>query len=222
MSALRRLLPPKPTPARVAALAGVLAVGSLPLLRTWSLQWGTTESELDAELPGDDLLPIADHQSTRAISIRAAADQVWPWLVQLGKGRGGFYSYDFLENLAGLDIRSADRIEPHLQTLAVGDLVALAEGFELEVAMLEPGRTLVLRSPLGSTGTAGPPFRFTWSFTLLPGAVGTRLVVRERYQYLAKTAALVVEPASLVSFLMSQQMLRGIRERAESAAFLAA
>lgn len=205
----------------MAALAGALAVGSLPLLRTWSLQWGTTESELDAELPGDDLLPIADHQSTRAVSIRATADQVWPWLVQLGQGRGGFYSYDFLENLVGLDIRSTDRIEPHLQSLAVGDPVALAEGFELEVAVLEPGRALVLRSPLGSTGPGGPPFRFTWSFTLLPGAVGTRLVVRERYQYLARSAMFVVEPASMVSFLMSQQMLRGIRERAETTAFRA-
>ena len=222
MSALRRLLPPRPTPRRVAALVGVLAVGSLPLLRTWSLQWGTTEAELDTILPGDDLLPIADHQSTRAVSIRATAEQVWPWLVQLGQGRGGFYSYDWLENLAGLDIRSTDRIEPHLQTLAVGDLVALAEGFTLEVAVLEPGRSLVLRSPLGAPEAAGPPFRFTWSFTLLPGAVGTRLVVRERYAYLKRSAVLVVEPASMVSFLMSQQMLRGIRERAEDSAFRAA
>ena len=158
MSALRRLLPPKPTPARVAALAGVLAVGSLPLLRTWSLQWGTTESELDAELPGDDLLPIADHQSTRAVSIRASADHVWPWLVQLGKGRGGFYSYDFLENLAGLDIRSADRIEPHLQTLALGDLVALAHGHPHDGALHgcgEVGR----RRRLRFAGPARSPWR---------------------------------------------------------------
>ena len=86
------------------AVLSSLAV--LPVLRTWAMQWGSTEAELDATLPGDELTPAADHVVTRAVTIDAAPEAVWPWLVQLGKGRGGFYSYDVLENLVGLGIRS--------------------------------------------------------------------------------------------------------------------
>lgn len=214
--------PLRPTPGRAAAATGLLVLGALPLLRTWSLQWGATDAELDATLPGDELLPVVHHSSTRGVAIRATPEQVWPWLVQLGQGRGGFYSYDVLENLVGLDIRSADRIEPHLQDLAVGDEVHLADEMALEVAILEPGRTLVLRSP-DADGPMDMPFRFTWCFTLVdaPGRT-SRLVVRERYAYRSPRAALIVEPASMVSFLMSQRMLRGIRERAERLAYLGA
>lgn len=215
------LRPPRPTPRRVAAAAGLFALGALPLLRTWSLQWGATDAELDATLPGDELLPVVHHTSTRGVSIRATPEQVWPWLVQLGQGRGGFYSYDVLENLVGLGIHSADRIEAHLQDLAVGDEVHLADEMALEVGVLEPGRTLVLRSP-EADGPMDMPFRFTWCFTLVdaPGRT-SRLIVRERYAYRSPKAALIVEPASMISFLMSQRMLRGIRERAEGFAYQA-
>ena len=212
----RRLCLPLPTLRELGVVALLGALSSLPVLRTWSLQWGSTEEELDAPLPGDDLLPWADHVSTRAVDIRAPREAVWPWLVQMGQDRGGFYSFDALENLVGLDISSADRIEERWQDLAEGDPVALAPQMKLRVAILDPARALVLRGG-DVPGDGPPPFDFTWAFTLTEtGPDRSRLVVRERYQYLARGAAAMVEPVSMVSFLMSAKMLRGIKERAES------
>jgi len=136
----------------------------------------------------------------------------------LGQGRGGFYSYDFLENLVGCDIHSADRIVPEWQDVGVGDEVKLHPKVALAVAALEPGRSLVLRGgvPMGNTP---PPYDFTWAFVLRerPDRT-TRLLVRERYAYTRRWAPLVVEPVEAVSFVMSQKMLRGIRDRAERTA----
>jgi hypothetical protein len=125
------------------AIAGV-AAGYALLGRHWHLRWGATETELRAKLAGDDLIADADLTATRAIAIRCPADQVWPWLAQVGQGRGGFYSYDRLENLVRCDIHSADRIVPELQNVEVGDEVMLAPKVGLTVAALEGGRALVL------------------------------------------------------------------------------
>jgi hypothetical protein len=166
-------------------------------------------------LPGDDLVVRADLTATRAITIRASADLVWPWIAQLGQGRGGFYSYDFLENLVGCDIHSTDRVVREWQEIGVGDEVRLAPKVGLVVASLEPGRSLVLRGGI-PMGTVAPPYDFTWAFVLQDRPRGTtRLLVRERYAYARWWAPLVVEPAEAVSFMMSQKMLRGIRDRAE-------
>src|SRR6266545_4849315 len=104
------------------------------------LRWGATDQEVRDPLAGDDLIRNADMVATRAITIHAAADRVWPWIAQLGQGRGGFYSYDWLENLVGCDIHSADRIVREWQDVAVGDEVKLHPEVGLEVAALEPGR----------------------------------------------------------------------------------
>jgi hypothetical protein len=179
------------------------------------LRWGATHEELDVLLAGDDLVPGADVTATRAVTVRAAAADVWPWIAQLGQGRGGFYSYDFLENLVGCDMHSADRIVPEWQRVDVGAEVKLHPEVGLIVAVVQPGRALVLRGgvPVGKTP---PPYDFTWAFVLRdqPGGT-TRLVVRERYGYSRWWASFIVEPAELMSFVMSQRMLRGIRERAE-------
>ena len=90
------------------------------------LRWGATDQEVGDSLPGDDLVPNADMIATRAITIRAAADQVWPWIAQLGQGRGGFYSYDRLENLVGCNIHSSNRILLEWQDIKVGDEIRLA------------------------------------------------------------------------------------------------
>jgi hypothetical protein len=143
---------------------------------------------------------------------------VWPWIAQLGQGRGGFYSYDFLENLVGCDIHSADRIESEWQDVGVGDQVRLAPKVGLAVAFLERGRSLVLRGgiPVGNTA---PPYDFTWAFVLRDEPDGTtRLLVRERYAYTRSWAWLLVEPAEAVSFVMSRKMLRGLRNRTENTA----
>ncbi len=171
---------------------------------------------MHALLPGDDELSGADLVATRAVTIRAAPTEVWPWLAQMGQGRGGLYSYDRLENLIGCDIHSAGSVIEKWQHIQVGDEVRLAPTLALGVTRVDPGRALVLRGgvPMGSTA---PPYDFTWAFVLREGPAGTtRLVVRERYGYAHWWAVLIVEPVELVSALMSRKMLRGIRDRAES------
>ena len=201
-------------------IVGVTAVGAaaaagILLARRWYLVWGATGQEVGESLPGDDLITDPDLTATRAITIGAPADHVWPWIAQLGQWRGGFYSYDFLENLVGCDMHSADQIVPGWQGLEVGDQISLAPQVALGVALLERGRSLVLRGgvPMGDTP---PPYDFTWAFVLREGLPGTtRLLVRERYAYTQPWARLLVEPVETVSFVMSQKMLRGIRDRAE-------
>jgi hypothetical protein len=200
------------------AFLGVIAGAAIAYAlvgRSRQLRWGGTERDQIEPLPGDDLIRRSDLNATRAIKVRAAADEVWPWIAQLGQGRAGLYSYDFLENLAGCDMHSADRIVPEWQGLAVGDEVKLHPDVSLEVAAVEPGRSLVLRGgvPMGNTP---PPYDFTWAFVLREQPDGTtRLLVRERYGYTARWAPLLVEPVAAISFVMSQKMLRGIRDRAE-------
>lgn len=194
--------------------------------RPWFLQWGATAEEGRRILPGDDLAPRPQSQATRAITIRALPESVWPWLVQLGQGRGGFYSYELIENLFGCDIHNTSHILPEHQNLAVGDPIRLGpDGYPLyRVHEIRPGRWLVL---LGADPTTGatpdlehlpPTYTIgTWVFFLEPlDGNETRLIVRSRVQHSPDLAQAViwklVEP---VHFVMEQRMLTGIKERAE-------
>jgi hypothetical protein len=200
-----------------ACIAALLVSAYAFTRRGRMLHWGATREEADGILPGDQLLPTADVISTRAISIRADGASIWPWIAQIGQGRGGFYSYDALENLIGCDIHSADRIVPEWQCLKVGDEVRLAPKVPLAVAVVQPGHALVLRGGVGM-GTAPPPYDFTWAFVIDEKSSSTsRLLVRERYAYTHRWSALLVEPLEVVSFLMTRRMLDGIRDRAERA-----
>lgn len=206
--------------AKPAALSlAVSLVGVAALLRTRYLRWGATEEDLNRALPGDELLSGVHHSATRAITIASAAEQVWPWIAQLGQGRGGFYSYDWLENLvAHIDIHNADHIVPEWQDVVVGSQVRLAPELPLQVAVVEVGRSLVLRGSV-PVGQGESPYEFTWAFVLLPQSDGTtRLVVRERYAYTRRWAGFIVQPAQLVSCFMTPEMLRGIKVRAEHSA----
>lgn len=201
----------------VIAIGGAAAAYTL-IARPWHLRWGATDQECREPLPGDDLLVNPDLTATRAITVRAPIGEVWPWIVQLGQGRGGFYSYDFLENLVGCEIHSADRIVPEWQVLQVGDEVKLHPEVPLPVAVVQPGSALVLSGgvPMGNTP---PPYDFTWAFVLKAQREGTtRLLVRERYAYTQKWTPFLVEPVEAISFVMSQKMLRGIRDRVERTA----
>src|ERR1700682_3508950 len=205
------------TKTRAAAVA-VAASGSMAALalfgRTRLLCWGATDEEIAAAQPGDDLIGDANVTATRAITIRRSAGVVWPWIAQLGQGRGGFYSYDCLENLVGCDIHSADRVVPEWQQLEVGDEVRLAPSAALKVAILEPGRALVLQGSLPIARR--PPFDSTWAFVLCEQPDGTtRLLSRERYGYRRWWAPFVVEPTQAISFVMSRKMLLGIRDWAD-------
>ena len=201
--------------AGIAVLAG--AAAGVLLARRWQLRWGATAQELAGPLPGDELIEGPGLTGTRALTVRAPADRVWPWVAQLGQARGGFYSYDFLENLVGCNIHSADRVVPEWQAIRPGDEVRLHPDVTLEVAAVDPGRWLVLRSAVPDGPS--PPFGFTWAFALQAGPdETTRLIARERYAYTRRWARFIVEPVELIDFVMTQKMLRGIRSRAERAA----
>jgi hypothetical protein len=168
------------------------------------------KSEAAAVLPGDDLLARPDVVTTRAIGVEAPANLIWPWLVQMGPGRAGAYTYDWIENLFGLNMHSASTIIPEFQHIAVGDAWRLgSRGPVLRVALVEPERALVVRSDDGN---------WVWAFVLEPGCDLTRLISRNRIAmpgaaWPARAATRwVMEPGSLV---MERKMLRGIRARAE-------
>ena len=169
-------------------------------------------------------------QSTRAVTINAPAAAVWPWLVQLGAGRGGMYSYDLLENAAGLGIHSADRILPEHQQLDVGDVVPLASGKGPDVGI--PVRRVEAGSVLGLGGTmdprtgqirpsggapAGPRVELGWTFVLQPvNGHSTRLLSRTRYDYSPLPVGLILRPVlEPLQFVMERRMLLGIKSRAE-------
>jgi hypothetical protein len=203
---------------RLTAIASIVAGASAVVARRGYLRWGATTQEALEELPGDDITPLAGLVATRAITVHTAAKRVWPWIAQLGQGRGGLYSYDFLENLVGCDMHSADRIVAEWQDIKVGDEMRLHPEVPLEVVAVEPGHWLVVRGGV-PMGTTPPPYEFTWAFVLRERADGsTRLLVRERYAYTRRWAPFLVEPVEAVSSVMSQKMMRGIRDRAERAA----
>ncbi len=176
-------------------------------------------------LPGYEFIKNPRYHTTRAITIDAPASEVWPWLVQMGQGRGGFYSYDWLENLVGLAIHSADAIIPELQDLKVGDQVRLAPvdsrgtAFAMDVAVLEPERSLVLRAPgtLEDALEAALPYA-TWAFILeLISEDTTRLIVRFRSDFKPTLRGLVRNKYALAvpHFLMESKTMLGIKSRAE-------
>ena len=181
-------------------------------LRDWHLHWGATPEEVERELPGDELLADPDVVSTRVIAIGAPPSAVWPWLMQMGPGRGGAYTYDWIENLLGLGMRSADEIHPEWQHLEVGDTPAIREGAEagpdaMRVRILEPEEALV---------TASDDGRWVWAFVLVPDGEGTRLISRNRIRsgesLGARVGLALITPGSWV---MERKMLNGIRERTE-------
>ncbi len=208
-------------------IAGLLLLR--PLLRGWYTRWGATESEIKLTLAGDELVPEPAHVATRAITIHAPADEVWRWLVQLGQGRGGLYSYHLLENLAGCKMHNANDIIPELQHLALGDAVRLGPpGYPLYlVSAVQPQRSLVLLAADPKTEVAAQPVTplpeqytyGTWAYVLAPVDAGsTRLIVRSRLSYCPATFANwlmwqgITEP---MHFVMERKLLKGIKARAE-------
>jgi hypothetical protein len=193
-------------------------------IRPRLLGWGATRQERRQPLPGDDLVP-ARWQTTRGITICAPPDEVWPWLVQMGYGRGGWYSYDWLERRVGAgefaEGGSARRVIPELQPLAVGDTVALSPAGGLTVAVLDPARALVLHYRM-SLLTAAPAceedraiFDWTWAFVLTAvDEDSCRLLVRVRADYrpqwLLPLLPFLLEPAH---FIMERKMLTTIKQR---------
>jgi hypothetical protein len=194
------------------AAAGLWSVAYPVVFRHWCLTWGARPDEVPRKLPGDELLAGAGIVSTRAITIDAPPAAVWPWLVQMGSGRGGVYTYDWIENLFGLDMHSTREILPQFQDVKVGDEFPLGPGRPaMRVAVLDPEHTFTIRFADGN---------WVWIFALVPEAGQTRLISRNRIAAPGTWSArlfstLVMEPGSLV---MERKMLLGIKERAESLA----
>jgi hypothetical protein len=190
----------------VAALPWFLTA---PLLRSWHLRWGATREEAAGPMPGDDLVPVAHFSATRAITIDAVPEHVWPWLVQVGAGRAGFYSYDLLDARGR---PSAEHVLPDWQDVQVGDVAA--------PMTQNPGPTTsfvvdAFRSPEYLVWRKADS-SWAWKLTLLPGG-RTRLVTRVQQHYPRRLASVIgVILLEFGDFPMMRQMLRGIRRRAES------
>jgi hypothetical protein len=187
----------------LVAVGTALACAYPVVIRPWMRHWGATEEERDKALPGDELVPHPITTSTRAITVDAPVEVVWPWLAQIGQDRGGFYSYEWLENLAGCRMRNADRVHPEWQRREAGEVVKLHPATGCTVVAFEPNHALVL---------AG------WgAFVVQPlDARRTRVILRSRAPrgWSAVYGMLLIE---LPHFIMERKMLLGIKARAERA-----
>lgn len=224
---------------------GTTAAIAVAQARRWHRTWGIEPDEATRPLPGDDVVAEPTGGETRGITIDAPPEAVWPWLLQMGYGRAGWYSYDQLDQRG----TSAETIVPDWQTLAVGDIVPTHPGGGFEVVAIEPGRALVLRSDTAmvtaqaeaaktaasglETATAGvqasgavlsgmpQQFSASWAFILEPqeGGRRTRLIERFRVWFGGEAAApasrLVMPLMGFGVFVMMQKQMTGIRDRAE-------
>ena len=190
-----------------AATGGALAA-YLGVIRPWHLTWGATADEASGPVAGDELLPDADIVATRVVEIDAPPAAIWPWLVQMGPGRGGAYTYDWIERRLGIDIRNVGRIVPELQGLAVGDEIPMP-AYAMRVERLDTERAMVVRSSNGG---------WVWAWELRPAGDGrTRLLSRNRIDRGTWTVKdwlgyPVMEPGSWV---MERKMLLTIKGLAE-------
>jgi hypothetical protein len=193
------------------AVAGAAAAAGYPWLwRHACLTWGASAVEVCRTMPGDELLPAAPLVSTRAVTVDTWPSAVWPWLVELGPGRGGAYTYDWIATVFGLERRAPGAAAPQLE-LKPGDLLPLGRrGPLMEVVDVDVEHSLVLRSQDG---------QWVWSFGLYPRGRSTRLVSRNRIEEPGDTLAsrlfslYALEPAGLV---MERKMLLDVRRRAET------
>jgi hypothetical protein len=195
-------------------------------LRNWCLRWGATPAEVHATLPGDDLFPVYAGQATHAVTIHASPQQIWPWLMQIGQDRSGFYSYTILENMIGADMPKVERLVPEWKPRTVGETVWFAtpkrfggQG-KMIPAIVEPDRAfaMVMTNDWQRIRQGGHAEEGMWTFTLKPLADGqTRLIARLRSGTPPTLASRVIgrlfwEPAH---FVMEQKMLRRIRDLSE-------
>jgi hypothetical protein len=194
----------------VVTIAAFVAV-YLFLVRPWHREWGASKTEITQAMPGDKLVTNSNLLTTRAVAIDAKPEEIWPWLVQMGYKRGGLYSYDWLDRMAGiLDRPSADRILPEFQDLKPGDEIPMGAGPAWPVKSMDPNRSMVL-------DIKQPGLHITWSWGLFPvNSDTTSLVLRVRGNIQVKPlhAPLfaLLDPAE---FVMVRKMLTGIKQRAE-------
>jgi hypothetical protein len=186
-----------------AGAALVVIVGYRYIVGPWQRRWGATDAELTCSMPGDEIIPDAD-ATTRAIDVGVPPEHLWPWLIQLGYGRAGWYSYDWIDNDGR---RSAESVIPEYQSLQPGDQIAMIPGMGPHVRAVDPPRMILAGDEVGGT----------WCLQLHEGGSGTRLVSRWRMPRASSLPArcwlLIADPGA---FIMERKMLLGIRRRAEN------
>jgi hypothetical protein len=184
----------------------------------WLRQWGATAAEAVAELPVDDLVEPGVRSITRAVTVHAPIEEVWPWLAQIGQDRAGFYSYTFLENLVGAGMHNASSVHPEWQQRQPGDPVWLAiearwhdRGRQV-AALVDAPRTLVIVSPADwKRLERGQLASGAWAFCLeARDECSTRFLIR------SSGGAVGTHLFDAIHFLMEQKMMRGLRDRAEA------
>ncbi len=211
--------------ANLRGAAGMVFHQAAPWLRNWRTGWGATDHDKQRYLPGDELVPEPEWDYTHAITINAPHVAIWPWIVQIGQKRGGFYSYQVLENIIGCQISNADQIIDRYQFLRPGDEIYLhPQAPPLKVRslrrnywfVLNGGELIAANQPAGSDNSAN----LTWTFYLQKiDSTTTKLITRGRYAYgpgLANSLSYgpyLIEP---IAFVMERKMLRGIKRRAEN------
>jgi hypothetical protein len=182
-----------------------LAVALVLAFRPWQERWGATDEEAARPMPGDELVPSAAFNATRAVTVNGRPEDIWPWIVQMGVGRAGFYAYDLIDGYGRWP--SAQRIVPELQHLAVGDTIRLSPLTTTPVRSIDPYRAMVWGGAANS-----------WAWGLYPVDAGhTRLVTRMRSAPYDPTSpdsvALVASDAA--DIVMMRNLLLGIKQRVE-------
>jgi hypothetical protein len=190
----------------LAATIGTTVAGLyIAAVRPWMRSWGATKDEAEGALPGDEFIADAPWaEQTRAITIDAPVEDVWPWLAQIGQDRGGFYSYEWLENLAGCKMQNAERIHAEWQHRTVGDQVRLHPAGGLRLLRFDQNEALAMEGG--------------WNLSLKSIDRGrSRLYARSRQRRNA-AGAFYVTLIELPHFIMERKMLLGIKQRAEKLA----
>lgn len=190
----------------------LVAVAYLGLCRPYQLHWGATNAEIERVMAGDELNTKPSFLATRAITIEGSPEDVWPWLLQMGYGRAGYYGYDLLENAGSPEgLSSADEILPRFQNFVVGDDVPISAVVSMTFHAIEPNRHLIW---LGSD--APNPGAFTWALYPLD-SVHTRLVSRIRWSYHPKTLSIFALElfTEFADHVAVRKILQGVKQRVE-------
>jgi hypothetical protein len=199
----RKILVRVPIAGFVLVVLGVLVLWFV--YRPWALGWGSTEEEIARAMPGDEVLGNPAFNATRAVTIEATPEEIWPWIVQIGYRRAGFYSYDALDNDG---IPSSDVILPEFQTLRVGDTIPLSRNAHVRVTELEKPTSMVLVFEVSGTWSNA-----TWVWGLYPETASrTRLITRLRVNPTNVRSRLLLD---LGEIIMMRKCMLGIKRRAE-------
>lgn len=206
-----------------AVEAAALIVWNLvatPLIGRKRRQWGTVGTEASDSLAGDEFVPEPKWSVTLGVSINAPPEAVWPWIAQIGQGRGGFYTYQTLENVVGCRITNTTTLLPDHQHPAVGDEIHLHPDMPgLRIEIVDPPNALVIFGSPAEVGDEDSWGVSTWQFVVNPGPDGgSRFLTRARYDYSAgwrSRLAFGRFPLEVISFVMSRKMMLEIKRLAE-------